>query len=258
MSTAALSQRRSGWLSRAIVSGFVASSVMLFAFLVAYLFADWLSTIEISNWPWGAALRTWFYNLAHNSFTNLAAGNLYAAVGLFLIGGVLWAIIYAGWAEPRLAGPAWMRGAVYALLPGILSQLIVMPLVGGGPAGAALGAGPLPAFGALLLHLVYGIILGVVYSPLGDIDATTFQQFPSADVEATLMARTERTTAVGVVAGALAGVVFGVLAILLGVFSGDAHPAAIILGGVLLASALGGLVGSFAGLTPANKRRAPR
>ena len=62
------------------------------------------------------------------------------------------------------------------MLPALVSLVVVLPLLGGGLFGLALGAGPLPIIGNVLLHVVYGAILGVVYGPWGDLDASTLER----------------------------------------------------------------------------------
>ena len=52
---------------------------------------------------------------------------------------------------------------LFSLVPWLLSLLVFFPAVGGGLFGADLDAGPLPAIGNLVLHLIYGAILGTVY-----------------------------------------------------------------------------------------------
>jgi hypothetical protein len=79
------------------------------------------------------------------------------------LAGVLWALPYALWAERRLPGPDWLKGALFALLPVAVSLLVVLPLLGAGPLGPGLGAGALPALGELARHLVYGAALGLAY-----------------------------------------------------------------------------------------------
>jgi hypothetical protein len=219
---------------------------MLFAFLAAYLIASVLSTIQLTTRSGSEAFQGWLRNLTQNPVTDLGANNFYAAIGLFLAGGLLWAVLYAAWFEPILPGPAWQRGMLYALLPGLLSQAVVMPLVGGGVAGFALGAGPLPAVGALLLHLVYGALLGVVYGPLGNTDADTLLPPEVASYRYSSNFR----MAIGIIGGALVGALVGLAISLLQPFRLDLVPAEAMLGSALLLSALGALIGSFADLTP--------
>lgn len=76
----------------------------------------------------------------------------------FMIGTVL-ALGYAAIFASRLPGAPAVRGATFSLIPWLMAQLIVMPLMGMGLfSGSMLAAG-----GSLMGHLVYGLTLGVVY-----------------------------------------------------------------------------------------------
>lgn len=76
----------------------------------------------------------------------------------FVVGTVL-AIAYAALFAPRLPGPGFARGALYGLLPWIVAQLLVMPMMGAGLFGGSFAAG----MGSLVGHLVYGAVLGGIY-----------------------------------------------------------------------------------------------
>jgi len=82
---------------------------------------------------------------------------------LFLPAGILWATIYAVWVEPRLRGPDWLKGATFSLVPTFVSWFVTLPLLGAGPLGLWLEAGLVPAAGELVLHLLYGVALGLGY-----------------------------------------------------------------------------------------------
>ncbi|MFN2565049.1 MAG: DUF6789 family protein [Gemmatimonadaceae bacterium] len=78
-------------------------------------------------------------------------------VAHLMVGSVL-AVGYAVVA-PALAGPPWLRGAVYGVAPWLLAQLMVMPMM-----GAPVFSGSLVlAGGSLLGHLVYGAVVGAIY-----------------------------------------------------------------------------------------------
>jgi hypothetical protein len=263
-------------LARAILAGFAASLTMLLMFLVAYNLARLLSAAPSPTWPalerpsiihpasWvtpapGEARystdvlepqRLWLINLTHNRLIDAGLSDVYLAAGVYFAGGLLWAVIYA-LVEPRLSGPPWRRGATFALVPALVSLVVVLPLFGGGLFGFALGAGPLPAIGNLLLHLVYGAVLGVVYGPLGDLDASTLER-PSGRLDGATGDSYERAAALaligGLVVGALAGVIISLGSggnadlPLLGAASG------LVVGCALLGAVIGLFVGSFLGL----------
>jgi len=74
------------------------------------------------------------------------------------------ALIYAWAVFPYLKiGAGWLRGVVYGLIVWLVAMIIFMPVVYG--AGLfALKAGPTVWVGSLLLHAVWGLVLGVAYT----------------------------------------------------------------------------------------------
>jgi hypothetical protein len=245
---------RTDWLPRAVVAGFIAAVVMLFAFMLAYALA-----YLIAGLPPGPAgspargLQAWFTGLIHNPATDLAGANLYLVVGLHLLVAIAGATLYATMAEPRLAGAGWRRGVTFSLVLWLLSILVILPLTGGGFLGFDLGAGPLPILGNLILHLIYGATLGTLYGPLGDIPADSLSRTGVADDFAT-MRGIEGWIAKGVIAGLLVGLLVGLgltlvsqpdrSSLIVGV-----PRDAFVLVGALLGAAFGAFVGSFAGLS---------
>jgi membrane protein DedA with SNARE-associated domain len=90
---------------------------------------------------------------------------LFVAVPAFLGVGVLWGAMYAQWIESRLPPnwPDWLKGMVFALLPFMVSLLVVMPLLG---LGGFLGFGATAlvlATGEFIRHAAYGVQLGLLY-----------------------------------------------------------------------------------------------
>ncbi len=98
--------------------------------------------------------------------TRLGPAFVPVAGALFFLAGLLWALPYALWLEPRLPGPDWLRGALFAALPTAVSWLVVLPLLGAGPLGLGLDAGFVPAAGEAVRHLLYGVALGEAYPVL--------------------------------------------------------------------------------------------
>lgn len=85
-------------------------------------------------------------------------GNLLLGwMGHFMIGTVF-ALVYAA-AASHLPGAFWLRGALFAVAPWLLAQLVVMPMMG---MGLFSGSAVL-AMGSLVGHLMYGGAVGAVY-----------------------------------------------------------------------------------------------
>lgn len=93
------------------------------------------------------------------------------AVGILfhLVDSVLLALLYAVAVYPRVAQGSIPAGLVAGMAYGValwivLAMLVVMPLMGSGAFGHRTGSWK-PAAASLVLHLVYGGILGGVYVP---------------------------------------------------------------------------------------------
>ena len=239
--------RRHDWPQQAIVSGFIATAVAAVVLVGAYVAAQGLSqtyTPGTTN-----TLITWFYNLTHNRATTAAKDGLYGALLLHLAFGVLWAGVYAYYAEAALTGPGWRKGLIFSLGPWLLSVVILLPLLGGGFLGFGLGAGPLPIIGNFVLHAVYGMVLGAVYqlSAVGGADANGLEL--KRDNSA------ERGAARGIASGAVVG---GVAGLGISFFTGAANaiitgPLQLFLFGAVLGAVGGALLGSMSGLTHVGK-----
>jgi uncharacterized membrane protein YagU involved in acid resistance len=81
----------------------------------------------------------------------------------FVVGTLAWGPLY-GWLAPRMAGAPARRGALFGLLAWLVMMLLVMPLTGAGLFGFAYGLGvPLSL---LVMHLVFGVALGLIYARL--------------------------------------------------------------------------------------------
>jgi hypothetical protein len=278
---------RTDALSRAVLAGFAASLAMLLTFLLVYNVARLLSVTPTLEWPvlerpsmihpaiWvtrehvdvapGEASSSadplslphrWLINLTHNRLIDASLSDVYLAAGVYLAGGLLWALLYT-LVEPRLPGSAWKRGVLFAMLPALVSLVVVLPMLGGGLFGLAFGAGPLPTIGNVLLHAVYGAILGIFYGPFGDRDASTLER--SLPVSGDRAGRSyEPVAALSLLGGLFVGGVIGLIAtfemsrtsdLFVGTSAG-----ALVLWGALLGAVIGLFVGSFAGLG----RTAPR
>src|SRR5215216_2061919 len=155
---------REDWLRAGVLAGFLGTFAMTIVLLVAY----WLASAIGS--PDGGVVQRWSWALVNNPVAKRTADGVVLAIGANLAMGLLLALVYARYAEPRLHGPNWWRGMQFALVPWLLSLVVFLPLMGGGVLGMDVGAGPLPILGNLLLHLVYGAVLGSAYAESAEND----------------------------------------------------------------------------------------
>lgn len=225
---------REDWLRDSVLSGFAGTFAMSVVLAIAYGIALAAGVRD------GNTVQHWFWALAHNPVTRATEGAVFAAIALNLVMGIVWAVIYGRFVEPRLSGPGWRRGMIFSLIPWILSIVAFLPVMGGGFLGFGIGAGPLPLIGNLILHLVYGAVLGAVFAialEAGLEDATGEQDAAAA---------AERGAAVGVGAGIVIGA--------LGAWAlgpnqvGVGSLGAAILAGALVGAAIGVLLGSLLGM----------
>ena len=99
------------------------------------------------------------------------AGSLLVGwIGHLVIGTVFWG---AGFAivSPYLPGSYWLRGSIFAAGAWLMMMLVVMPMSGSGLFGLRLGM--MTPVATFVLHIVFGLVLGGVYSLLGGGQTTT-------------------------------------------------------------------------------------
>jgi hypothetical protein len=226
---------REDWLRAGILAGFLATFAMTIVLVAAYGLASSVGRVD------GSAVQRWFWALVSNPVAEQTADRVVLAIGANLAMGLLLALVYARYAEPRLHGPTWWRGMQFALVPWLLSLIIFLPLMGGGLLGLDIGAGPLPILGNLILHLVYGAVLGSAYAEAAEdwLDDTDVDRFNAAAAE--------RGAALGVVAGLVPGLVAGwMIAPAFGDLVGRSESA---IGVAFIGAAIGLAIGSFAAMS---------
>jgi uncharacterized membrane protein YagU involved in acid resistance len=81
----------------------------------------------------------------------------------FVIGSIFWGVGFVI-VSPYLPGPYWLRGTIFAVGAWLMMMLVVMPMAGTGPFG--LGLGIMAPVAALVLHFVFGLVLGGMYGLL--------------------------------------------------------------------------------------------
>lgn len=222
------------WLSGGIIAGFAATIVMSMALVLAYLITGSIGSET------GGRIDRWFWGLANNRLTDGIYDVPLAAFSINLLAGLGWALVYTRFAESRLRGPGWWRGMVFSLLPWVLSLVVFFPLIGAGFLGMDLNAGPLPAIGNLILHLVYGATLGTVFAVPDVSRASTAAGARTAKAE-------NDGAAIGLVAGLTGGLAIG--AVLAAVFATDVNAGLnITLAAGGFGTVAGALIGPFLGL----------
>ncbi len=78
----------------------------------------------------------------------------------FILGTFIWGGVFAI-LLPVLLGPYWLKGLIYGILAWLLMMVGYMPMMEHGLFATELGLHVLIA--SLLLHLIYGLVLGLVY-----------------------------------------------------------------------------------------------
>ncbi len=82
----------------------------------------------------------------------------------FLIGAVVWGALFA-WLDPRLPGGSHaLRGVVFGVGAWLLMMVALMPMAGAGLFG--LGLGIMAPVMTLVLHMIFGAVLGWTYGRL--------------------------------------------------------------------------------------------
>ena len=96
-----------------------------------------------------------------------------AWVDHFIVGALLWGPIFSAFeATTDEKRPRWQKGSMFGVIAWVLMMLIFMPVIGGGLFGWRLGL--VTPVGMLVLHLIYGLAIGVICDLLD-------QRFPAKD-----------------------------------------------------------------------------
>ncbi len=256
--TATLERRshpRERWFSDAVIAGFVAIGASTAALFIAYALANGAADSQ------GNVLQRWLWQLTNNQVVAFSSGRPAYAVAIHVVLGIVWAIVYArlvdgnrslGWWVGH--GPGWQRGMRFSLLPWLVSLLVLLPAAMVNMLDWALSAGPLVPVGNLVLHLIYGFALGQLYDSSSDTpDMAADLSYQAPGLQQSAVAHSEDFGAAGILVGALVGALVGIILALIlppslpNVDFGG-WEAALAVGGLLAGGAVGGIIGSFAGL----------
>ena len=83
-----------------------------------------------------------------------------AGWAMHVVIGLTLALVYAGWFATRLPGGPALRGAIYGFGVFLVTQVVVTPMMGG---GVFSGGNMAMIAGSLAGHLVYGVLVGLIY-----------------------------------------------------------------------------------------------
>ena len=189
---------RADWRSRSIISGFCASGLMLGALYTGY-FATVMGARHADPAGrdyTGLSSGSFTSALAQNSLTALGHHSVWVGLLVHMVIGVLLAMAYARFVEPRLSGHSWTKGLQFAAIPFVLSLAIFFPAMGIAFTATSIGC-------SLLLHALYGLTLGAAYGKLGDVKMSSQVDAGSIDESLAL----QRGGARGVFGGAALGLV---------------------------------------------------
>jgi hypothetical protein len=226
---------REDWLRAGVLAGFLGTFAMTVVLVAAYWLASSIGSAA------GGVIQRWSWALVNNPVAQRTADGVVLAIGANLAMGLLLALVYARYAEPRLHGPSWWRGMQFALIPWLLSLVVFLPVMGGGVLGIGVGAGPLPILGNLILHLVYGTVLGVSYAE------ATEDWLDDTDIDRGNAAAAERGAAAGLLAGMIPGFILGWL--IAPAFGDLVGRPATAIGVAFIGAVIGLAIGSFAGMS---------
>lgn len=106
---------------------------------------------------WGAPMMGLAPMNPADMLAGAMGGMLVAGWTAHLMIGIVLALGYA-MVSARLPGPAFLRGALFAVAPWLLAQLMVMPMMG----MPVFSGSAMAAMGSLIGHLVYGVVIGSI------------------------------------------------------------------------------------------------
>jgi len=82
----------------------------------------------------------------------------------FMIGTVVWGVLFALIGSSLPSSNNIIKGMIFGTLAWVMMMVIVMPMAGAGLFGLKMGM--MAPVMTLMLHLVYGVVLGVTYNKL--------------------------------------------------------------------------------------------
>jgi uncharacterized protein DUF6789 len=83
----------------------------------------------------------------------------------FIVGAVIWGLLFAAYDAVATRPAPWLKGIIFGVFAWMMMMVAFMPLAGAGFFGAKIGI--TAPVGLLILHIIYGAVLGATYEFLG-------------------------------------------------------------------------------------------
>jgi hypothetical protein len=83
----------------------------------------------------------------------------------FIVGTVVWGLLFSLFDAVGLNLPHWLRGVIFGVFAWLMMMLLFMPAAGAGLFGNKIGI--VAPVVMLAMHLIYGAVLGATYGLLG-------------------------------------------------------------------------------------------
>lgn len=84
----------------------------------------------------------------------------------FMIGTFVYGLVFAFIMAPMPLGNLAFRGIILGVLGWLMMMLLIMPMMGAGLFGLSMQSGMMVPIATLMLHVIFGFVLGLVYCKL--------------------------------------------------------------------------------------------
>jgi len=138
---------------RAILAGFIATLVMTMIMYVAPMMG--MPKMDVAAMLGGM--------LGQTMPEPMSGLWLVGMILHFVNGSVIFPLIFAFLLYARVPGAAWRKGIIWGLILWLLSQAVVMPMMGAGFFSSHAPQPMMTVVGSLMGHIIYGAILGGVF-----------------------------------------------------------------------------------------------
>ncbi len=139
-------------MGRAILAGFIATLAMTMVMYVAPMMG--MPKMDIA-----AMLGSM---MSKQMPAPMSGGWLMGMMMHFVNGTIIFPLIYAYLLYPLLPGSPLLKGVVWGLILWLLSQMMVMPMMGMGVFSSNAPQAMMNVVGSLMGHIIYGAILGAM------------------------------------------------------------------------------------------------